>query len=144
MSLIVYTSLDKQNIPKYIIYNDYFFNTETNLSNTELVNKILAEIDEATFNSELTFIGRTKEMGALNKKHLSSGAKTLINIISHPDKCFNVLECGGNALNLLPLITEGQIYWEYPVAAYDGDGKCDIIHNGIHYTDFYEFLNSFE
>ena len=85
---------------------------------------------------------RTKELGALNKNMLSTGTKTLLNIIQHPDKCFSVCECGNNALSLLPLITEGSIYWSIPVVAYNGDSACDIICNGKEYKDFYEFLES--
>lgn len=46
-----------------------------------------------------TFYGRTANYGSLRKDYLSSGTKTLLNIISHPDKCFDVCECGGNVLS---------------------------------------------
>lgn len=81
-------------------------------------------------------------MGALNKSMLSTGAKTLLNIVTHQDKCFNVCECGNNALCLLPLIKDGSIYWEVSAVAYTGDGFCDISYNGKIYTDFYKFLES--
>ena len=68
--------------------------------------------------------------------------KTLLNIIQHPDKCFSVCECGNNVLSLLPLITEGNIYWSIPTVAYTGSSNCDIICNGKEYKDFYKFLES--
>ncbi len=144
MALVVYT--DKKDIENsgkdLVMINDLFFNYDTVLEDSELVRFILSTIDKASYNSSLTFIGRTKELGALNKNMLSTGTKTLLNIIQHPDKCFSVCECGNNALSLLPLITEGSIYWSIPVVAYNGDSACDIICNGKEYKDFYEFLES--
>ena len=98
MPLIVYTNKkDVEDSGKdLIMINDLFFDAETVLKNSELVSKILEDIDKAKYNSDLTFIGRTKELGALNKSMLSTGTKTLLNIIQHPDKCFNVCECGNN------------------------------------------------
>ena len=45
-----------------------------------------------------------------------------------------------HALELLPLITSGTVYWDIPFIAYVGDANCDILYNGRHYTDFYAFL----
>lgn len=142
--LTVYTN--KQQIAndgkKLIRVNDLFFNTETNLSNTEITKKILKTIDKAEYNSEFTFIGRTKALGALNKNMLSTGTKTLLNILEHPDLCFDVCECSNNALCMLPLIREGNIYWRYPAAAYSADIECDILYNGEHFSSFDAFLES--
>lgn len=142
MSLVVYKNME--DIPsnlKVIKLNDVFFNTETELSNNEIVKAILSEIDKATINSELTFVGRTKELGALNKNMLSTGTKTLLNILQHPEYCFDVCECGNNALCFLPLIKEGNILWEDISAAYSGNGVCDILYGGKNYSNFYEFLS---
>ena len=132
MALTVYTNKnDIENSGKdLVIINDLFFDSETVLSNSSLVKKILSDIDKAEYNSDLTFIGRTKELGALNKSMLSTGTKTLLNIIQHPDKCFSVCECGNNVLSLLPLISEGSIYWRVPAVAYSGSSDCSIICNG--------------
>lgn len=143
MSLNVYT--DKSQIPKgmeYIGINDSFFDLETNLQDNPITHSILASIDKAKYNSELTFIGRSEGLGALNKTMLSTGTKTLLNIIGHKDICFDVCECGDNALSMLPLITNGNILWRYPTMCYNGDSSCDIVCNGISYKDFYEFLES--
>lgn len=144
MSLVVY--MNKENIvrdgKKLIMVNDLFFDSETNLKDIEIVRKILNIIDKAKYNSELTFIGRTEGLGALNKSMLSTGTKTLLNVLSHPDYCFSVCECSNNALSLLPLITEGSIYWRVPAVAYSGNPDCDIICDGVKYNDFYKFLES--
>ena len=144
MALTIYTDIkDIEKVGKdLILINDLFFDSDTNLNDSELTDKILITIDKASYNSELTFIGRTKELGALNKNMLSTGTKTLLNIIHHPDKCFSVCECGNNVLSLLPLITDGCLYWSIPVVTYEGDPTCDIVCNGKRYNNFYEFLES--
>lgn len=140
MCLRIYT--DKKAIPndmKFIDYNDLFFNGES-LKSDEVSKKIMREIDQAQYSTENTFIGRDKSLGNLNKEHLSTGCKTLLNIISNQDKCFDVKECGANALSLLPLIKNGNILWETPVLHYVGNASCDINIHEKHFTDFREFL----
>ncbi|MDE7307768.1 MAG: DUF4869 domain-containing protein [Lachnospiraceae bacterium] len=62
------------------------------------------KIDKAEYTTSLTFLERTNILGNLNKSMLSTETKTLLNIINHPDICFNVAECGNNALQFLPKI----------------------------------------
>ena len=141
MSLKIYT--DKKDIPKdmmFINYNDLFFAGET-LLNDDISNEIMKSIDKAAYSSPNTFVGRDKSLGSLNKGLLSTGCKTLLNIANNPDKCFDVVECGPNALSMLPLITEGNILWEVPVLHYRGNIGCDIIINEKHFTDFRKFLS---
>lgn len=146
MSLNVYT--DKKLIPRgmnFINFGDMFFDVNTSLSDDDLVRNILWHVDKAKFNNENSFVSRVPNIGALNKSCLSSGTKTLLNIISHPDVCFNVESCGGNALEFIPRITSGNIYWKLPVLNYSGSSECDIILNGgKHYIDVYAFLEAME
>lgn len=119
MALVVYrTEEDVKNAGLDLIrVNDLFFNAETYLDNTYLSNLVLSTVDKAKYNSSLTFIGRSIDLGALNKNMLSTGTKTLLNIINHPDKCFDVCECGDNALSLLPLFKNGSVLWAFPMVA---------------------------
>lgn len=145
MGLKIYISVDE--VPsgiRVVSNNDLFFNARTLLSDTDLVSDILSVIDKAKYSSDLTFTGRTKELGALNKSMLSTGTKTLLNIISYPDRCFNVVECGNNALQFIPKITEGHILWELPVVVCRNRIECDIDYRGRHYADFHEFLAQVE
>lgn len=143
MSLVIYTNVDdvESSGKELIKFNDMFFDIETNLEDTEFTRKVLDAIDKASYNSPFTFTGRTEGLGTLNKNMLSTGAKTLLNIVAHPQKCFDVCECGDNVLSLLPLIPDGSIYWETPVVVCN-DIKCDILCNGKRYTDFYDSLES--
>lgn len=139
MSLHVY--LRKRDIPnslRYVACNDSYF-AATSLTHNALTNKILSTVDEARYASAGTFYSRDNRL--LPKEYLSTGTKTLLNILQHPRHCFDVCECGNNALNMLPSFTTGNIYWRIPVTLYTGPAKCDIICNRRRFTDFYEFLS---
>lgn len=141
MSLNIYRNIE--DIPKnikYIDYNDLFFES-TQLNSDSLTSYILNTIDKATYNSPDTFIGRDKNLGALNKENLSTGCKTLLNIISNTDKCFNVAECGQNCLEMLAYIKDGNILWKLPVLHCILDGKhCDINIDNKHFSNFDNFI----
>lgn len=141
MSLNIYRHIEDipENI-KYIDYNDLFFES-TQLNSDSLTSYILNTIDKATYNSPDTFIGRDKNLGALNKESLSTGCKTLLNIISNTDKCFNVSECGQNCLEMLAYIKDGNILWKLPVLHCILDGKqCDINIDNKHFNNFDDFV----
>lgn len=103
---------------------------------------ILSTIDKARYCSNKSFYGRSSDEIPVGKNQLSTGTKTLLNVINNPELCFDLRECGDNALELLPLITDGTVYWDMPFIAYMGDANCDIIYNDKHYTDFYKFLGT--
>ena len=47
-------------------------------------------------------------------RNLSSGCKTLINIVKHPDKVVNVEECGPNVLRIIFTMDNIKIYMSRP------------------------------
>ena len=144
MSLKIYTK--KESIPshlKYVNYNDKFF-ASVELIDTPIHNNALRIIDKATYNSKDTFIGRDKSLGALNKSFLSTGCKTILNIASNPNICFDVIECGQNALNCLTMLTQGHILWTYPVLITDTNSECDIEINGKIFTHTIDLADYFE
>ena len=76
MALKIYT--DKEAVSKdvrIIDFNDSYFDVFTTIPDTELAHSILLKVDKAEYHSDKTFIGRTKELGALNKNLLSTGSK---------------------------------------------------------------------
>jgi hypothetical protein len=127
---------------RLITNNDCFFLT-TLLSDDEITKRILLEIDKADYNSNWTFIGRDKKLGALDKNCLSTGVKTLLNMYKHPDACISLAECGVNAVALLIDLSNeinGYVYLPYPVVPYIGSGKCSIYCDNVLYTN-YEVLS---
>lgn len=110
MALHLYTDLEF--IPKdmeLIRRNDDFFNVYTSLQNDIYTNKALHEIEQAEYNSTDTFISRVKRFGALFKQFISTGTKTVLNIYYNQDKCFDIAECGDNAIEFLLRYGEGSI-----------------------------------
>ena len=143
MALKVY--LTREEIPsgvKVIDNNDSYFNANTTLKNSDL--EILKTVDEAVYISEMTFLGRTKEFGALYKYSLSTGTKTLLNILSHPNICFDVKECGDNALQFLRYYNEGLILWSFPfynIQDINDSEECNIECRGKHFNNICEFMD---
>ncbi|MDO5150614.1 MAG: DUF4869 domain-containing protein [Oscillospiraceae bacterium] len=143
MSLTIYSAFHKP--PKevnVISQNDVYFDGLTGLTGNEVEAKILSTIDKARYCSSRSFYSRASGTIALDKSQLSTGTKTLLNVLSSPDLCFNVCECGDNVLELIPLIVQGKIYWDIPFIAYTGNPECDIIYGGKYYDNFYDFLST--
>lgn len=137
---MLYIYSDKDTIPKdkkYIDCNDIFFNTKTTLSDGELVPYILQKIDGAKKYSDLTFIPRNEKLGSLYKEFLSTGCKTLLNIISYNNYCFDLVECGNNVLHLLPYISmnvkQASVFWRdycFPFDSID----CNFMYDGVEFS----------
>ena len=51
----------------------------------------------------------------MNVDKLSTGCKTALNVMYHPDKVFDVKECGDNALDIIYSFDVGNICCEYPL-----------------------------
>ncbi len=140
MSLTVYRNISE--IPgniEYIDGNDSFFNVRTKLKNTTFCKDVLSVIDQASYLDENEFYDRRGV--SVYSSELSTGAKTLLNIESHPDVCFDVLECGENALELIPRIKNGNIVWEHIIVFPDNEEECDIIYHKHHFDKFFDFLD---
>ena len=75
---------------------------------------------------------------------LSTGTKTILNILSNPSDCFDLSECGDNVLKFLPRVTDGSVIWDVPCLVYCGKPDCNIEYRGKIYKDFYEFLCTVE
>ena len=75
-----------------IVSNDAFFNSRTSLDNTEKVRELLLKIDDAVWLSPETFLcNKHKEWGGIFKNNLSTGMKTVLNIIAYKDVCFDTI-----------------------------------------------------
>ena len=55
----------------------------------------------------------------LNTDQLSTGCKTVLNVLYFPDKVFCLKECGNNALEMLYGFEEGYVYSEYAMIPFD-------------------------
>ena len=95
--LDIYT--EKKDTKDWILQNDLYFNLNT--SNEEMSQNeidLIQLIDEAKLTSD-KHIETKYGLGTI--RNLSSGCKTLLNIVKHPDKVVNVEECGPNVLKII-------------------------------------------
>lgn len=128
-----------------IVYNDAYFNNHTFIGNTPLERKILKSIDGAEYINSKVFKSRFVTEGNIPKKFLSTGSKTLINIINHPEICFITKECGNNALNFLPEISQkcsGSILMENWLFSCNENYACDFCYKGKKYQRIVEFIKA--
>lgn len=118
---------------EYVQLNDIYFNEVT----CDLLDDRAADIIKQIDSSEL--IGKYKIRSRfgddiLNIDKISSGCKTVLNVLYNSDKVFWLLDCGENALEVLYGFEKGNVYSETPmipfemgsVEAYTTDG-CMII-----------------
>ena len=68
---------------------------------------LIQQVDEAKLTPD-KHIETKYGLGTI--RNLSSGCKTLINIVKHPDKVFCMKECGDNALEVLYGLETGTVY----------------------------------
>ena len=106
----IYTK--KQESSDWIILNDMYFNLYT--SNEEISGyetKLIQQIDKARLTAD-KHIETKYGLGTI--RNLSSGCKTLLNIVKHPDKVVNVEECGPNVLRIIFTMDNIKIYMSRP------------------------------
>lgn len=143
MPLKIYRNdcIELRNYARTIVFdNNGFFDLRTNILNDDFSKDVLSTVEKGIFSTSTTFISRGGI--ELDKSCLSTGTKTLLNIIQHPDVCFDVSECGINALQFIPRIKDGIIIWRFPLIPYRGKKDCDISYKGIVYSNFSDFLNA--
>ena len=93
----IYT--ERKDSKDWIFYNDLYFNLNT--GNEDMSQKeidLIQQVDEAKLTPD-KHIETKYGLGTI--RNLSSGCKTLLNIVKHPDKVVNVEECGPNVLKII-------------------------------------------
>lgn len=106
----IYT--EKKDSKDWIIQNDLYFNLNTgNEEMTEDEKELILQVDEAKLTSD-KHIETRYGLGTI--RNLSSGCKTLLNIVKHPDKVVCVEECGPNVLKIIFAMDNIKIYMSRP------------------------------
>lgn len=126
---------NKKDIPQgtdYVELNDLFFNQNTAARLTPKAEEIIEKIDEARLVGKYKI--KSKFNGVLlDIDRLSTGCKTVLNVLYYPDKVFCIKECGNNALELLYCLDEGYVYSDYAIIPFemppvwicsDGQKRC--------------------
>lgn len=106
----IYT--EKIDSKDWIIKNDLFFNLNT--SNEEMSDNEVALIEQVD-DAKLTLDKHIETKYGLGTiRNLSSGCKTLLNIVKHPEKVVCVEECGPNVLKVIFAMDNIKIYMSRP------------------------------
>ena len=141
----IFTS--KTQIPsdlEVIIDNDAFFRMSGRIYDNHFVRNLLSSIDGAGYISTNMFKSRFYPHAATPRKFLSMGTKTLLNIMGYSDKCFTLVECGNNVLQLLPelsRIVEGYVLWENWYISLDEDWECAFKYQDQIFSSALSFIN---
>lgn len=109
----IYT--EKQDSKDWIFQNDLYFNLNTGneeMSQNEI--NLIWQIDEAKLTLD-KHIETKYGLGTI--RNLSSGCKTLLNILKHPNKVVCVEECGPNVLKIIFKMDNIKIYMSRPTLA---------------------------
>lgn len=109
----IYT--EKKDSKDWIIKNDLFFNLNT--SNEEMSDNevaLIKQVDDAKLTPD-KHIETKYGLGTI--RNLSSGCKTLLNIVKHPEKVVCVEECGQNVLKVIFAMDNIKIYMSRPSLA---------------------------
>ena len=102
---------------KYKIY-DIFFNQNTAAKLDDRAAKYIQMIDSSELLSKYKIRSRFEDI-TLNTDQLSTGCKTVLNVLYFPDKVFCLKECGNNALEILYGFDEGNVYSEYAMIPFN-------------------------
>ena len=125
----IYT--EKKDSKDWILQNDLYFNLNT--SNEEMSQNeinLIQQVDEAKLTPD-KHIETKYGLGTI--RNLSSGCKTLLNIVKHTDKVVNVEECGPNALRIIFTMDNIKIYMSRPTL-FDRFNESDIVTGGRGYN----------
>ena len=114
---------NKKDIPDnmdYVELNDVFFNQNTGSKLDDRAKVIVEKIDHSRligkYKIESKFNGVTLDVDCL-----STGCKTVLNVMLFPDKVFCIKECGDNALEVLYKLEDGAVYSDYAVIPFEMD-----------------------
>lgn len=105
----------------------------------ERAQKIIKQIDESEligkFKIKSKFNGVTLDIDCL-----STGCKTVLNVLYFPDKIFCMKECGENALEVLYALEQGTVYSDYAMIPFDLEQVQVCSGNKVWCIDDYEKL----
>lgn len=103
---------------KYIDYNDIYFNKYTSELLDDRAADIIKKIDSSIMISKYTIASKFNGT-SLNIDKLSTGCKTVLNVMYNPDVIFDICECGENALDIIYSLPDGRIFCNYPYISFE-------------------------
>lgn len=133
---------NKKDIPDdmhYVELKDVYFNQNTVSVIDDRAGAIVEKIDASRligkYKIESKFNGVTLDIDCL-----STGCKTVLNVLYFPEKVFCLKECGDNALEVLYSLEAGTVYSDYAIIPFDMDKVKVSDKNGTRIISDYEEL----
>lgn len=133
---------NKKDIPDdmhYVELKDVYFNQNTVSVLDDRAGAIVEKIDASRligkYKIESKFNGVTLDIDCL-----STGCKTVLNVLYFPEKVFCLKECGDNALEVLYSLEAGTVYSDYAIIPFDMDKVKVSGKNGTRIISDYEEL----
>ena len=133
---------NKKDIPDdmhYVELKDVNFNQNTVSVLDDRAGAIVEKIDASRligkYKIESKFNGVTLDIDCL-----STGCKTVLNVLYFPEKVFCLKECGDNALEVLYSLEAGTVYSDYAIIPFDMDKVKVSDKNGTRIISDYEEL----
>ena len=121
--LKVYIKVNKENV---ININDVYFNKYTfRKLDYKTAKSIIKEIDGVELTQDFKIISKFTN-SALDLTKLSTGCKTVLNVLYNPNKVFNMSECGMNAVSFIYNLSEGNVYVDTLVTPLTKNIDCNI------------------
>ncbi len=133
---------NKNDIPSdmdYVELNDVFFNQNTVSKLDDRANAIVEKIDASKLIGKYKIESKFNGV-ALDIDCLSTGCKTVLNVLYFPEKAFCLKECGDNALEVLYELDAGTVYSDYAIIPFDMKDVRVSDQNGIRVISDYEEL----
>lgn len=133
---------NKKDMPEdkeYIELNDIFFNKITASKLDGCAEQIIEQIDGAKLAGQYKIQSGFNGV-VLDIDCLSTGCKTVLNVLYFPDKIFCLKECGDNALEVLYSLETGFVYSDYPVIPLTIEAVLAVSESGKIIIDDYENL----
>lgn len=133
---------NKNDIPSdmdYVELNDVFFNQNTVSKLDDRANAIVEKIDASKLIGKYKIESKFNGV-ALDIDCLSTGCKTVLNVLYFPEKAFCLKECGDNALEVLYELDAGAVYSDYAIIPFDMKDVRVSDQNGIRVISDYEEL----
>lgn len=118
-----------------------FFDLNTILENLPLVKEFMYSIDGAKYLDEEGFI--SNKGVTLSRVCLSTGCKTVLNILLNPDRCFDTLGCGSNAMFECLKVQNGIILWRGDFYKSEYEATCDILYRGRNLHSIRDFITCY-
>lgn len=103
---------------EYVELNDVFFNQNTVIKLDKKAEQIIDKIDNSKLLGKYKIFSRFDDV-TLDIDQLSTGCKTVLNVLYYPDKVFCLKECGNNALEILYSLSNGNVYSDYALIPFD-------------------------